>query len=179
MGIEHLRDKRTGRPPGSKSTPPWVRDVRWACANLGNQDAEPPSDLARALVTLGREHPDRLFACRVLVDGPAPVADNPNREASDRTERESAPAAEPHDPQNGTQVPQRKGPLRFRTVSLAEKDVVSQLGRYRANLPCDCKVVGCALDKARGVVVFTITSEGFQPVPEGEPIPELAPTYSS
>lgn len=181
MGLKDLEGKRTGRPRGSKSTPAWVRDLRWTSRNLGNPDAEPPSELARCLLALGREHSDRFLACLAILDGLGPKADQRDREASDRTERQSNPAEGLADrrEQNGNRAPRTSGqPLRLRRVSLAEQDVVFLLARYRANLPHDCKVVGCAVDPVRGGVVFTLTSETFPPVTEGEPVPELLPRFA-
>jgi hypothetical protein len=58
--VAHLEGKRTGRPKGSKTTPPWVRDALWAYRNLDKPDLKPPSLLAGLLLAMGREHPDRL-----------------------------------------------------------------------------------------------------------------------
>ncbi len=68
MGLQHLEGKRSGRPRGARTTPQWVRAVRWASKYLGDLDAVPPSDLAGRLVTMGREHPDKLIHCLALVD---------------------------------------------------------------------------------------------------------------
>ena len=48
MGVEHLKRQRSGRPKGSKSSPPWVR------RSLGPQ--EPGQSGRRASVTPGRAH---------------------------------------------------------------------------------------------------------------------------
>src|SRR5436309_9031086 len=75
MGLEHLNGKRTGRPRGVKSAPRWQRDVRWVYRNLGNAGARPPSELARRLLALALEHPDRFVACLAHLESPAPEPD--------------------------------------------------------------------------------------------------------
>jgi large subunit ribosomal protein L7/L12 len=68
MGTEHLKDKRTGRPPGARSRLPWIRGVRWAFRNIDKLDAKPPSAFAGLLLALGREHPERFAVCLALMD---------------------------------------------------------------------------------------------------------------
>src|SRR5262245_359863 len=81
MGIEHiLPHHRTGRPKGLRSRPAWVLAVRWAARNLDNPEpGRPPTALARRLLEMGREHPDRLVACLALVSPaqPGPAAEAP------------------------------------------------------------------------------------------------------
>src|SRR4051794_18617252 len=68
MGIEHLKNKRTGRPRGSKSAPPWRRDLLWAYRHLGEEDVVPPSPRAAIWLTLAREHPERFLDCLVRLE---------------------------------------------------------------------------------------------------------------
>ena len=85
MGLQHLEGKRTGRPRGSKTSPPLDRDVRWAYRNLGTSDAVPPSPLAGALLTLGREYPDRFAACLAAlasIDRRERMATEPDKQRS-------------------------------------------------------------------------------------------------
>src|SRR4051812_48834574 len=74
MALKDLAGKRTGRRPGTKSAPSWVRDVRWVYRNIANPDAKPPSELAKRLLTMAREHPDRFVDCLALADPPEPIA---------------------------------------------------------------------------------------------------------
>src|SRR5262249_52231764 len=93
MGLKHLQDNRTGRPRGSKNSPAWVRDVRWAYKHLGRPDAVPPTALAGLLVALGREHPDQFVSCLATADG-----------AAERKGEQSAGQAEIANPEPEDQV---------------------------------------------------------------------------
>jgi ribosomal protein L7/L12 len=68
MGTEHLKDKRSGRPPGARSRLPWIRDVRWAYRSIGKPDAQPPTAFAGLLLALARDHPERFAVCLAQVD---------------------------------------------------------------------------------------------------------------
>jgi hypothetical protein len=57
--------------------------------------------------------------------------------------------------------------------------LVQQLKRYRASVPSDVRVVGCAMDRTEAGILFTIASQFFVCVAEGEPIPELKPMFAS
>jgi hypothetical protein len=168
MGVEHItREMRTGRPRGSKSAPSWVRDVRWAYRNLGRPEAEPPSELAKLLVSMGREQPERFLACLAALESLAPKAEEPRVNGA-QVNGAGRPA-------NGVQVD--GWPQRVMTVPVPWDVLLSRLMRYRASVPSDCEVVACAVDRARGGVVFTIKSDTFRPVAAGEWIPELQPKY--
>jgi hypothetical protein len=112
VGLEHLEKKRTGRPKGSKTSPAWVRALRWAERNLGKPDAEAqaPSELARYLLALGREHPDRFLACLALLEPLRCVG------------------------------PGSRLPFRLTLSAAPHNDFVRLLERYRASLPWVCKV---------------------------------------
>src|SRR5260370_26750868 len=94
MGLELLVGRRTGRPPGSSSVSPWKRDVLWAYRHLGDPDAMPPSPMAERLLALGREEPDRLIACLVMVTGEDQQPERP-RPGADGTKTAGQPAATP------------------------------------------------------------------------------------
>ena len=173
MGLEHLEGKRTGRPRGSKSTPPWVKAVRWASKNLDNPHAVPPSALAGRLLALGREHPDRLVAC---------LANLYAMEHQDEVPaRASPPLPTPPDNSNGAAqaLPAPQGPRKLRTVFVSVADLSKQLWHYHTSIPSDARLVGCALDEARPGIVYTISSETFAPIPVGQPIPEMKPRFSN
>ena len=86
VSTAHLQDLRTGRPKGSRSTPSWERDLRWAGRHLDKPEAVPPSALAGRLVALGRQHPDRLLSLLLQLD------------AEGRRGEARAPAPEPPAP---------------------------------------------------------------------------------
>jgi hypothetical protein len=130
MGLQHLANKRTGRPRGSKTAPAWVRALRWAERNLGNPDAEPPSDLARLLLTLGREYPDRFMACLALQ---API--------------------------QGV-VPGNRLPFKLTLSVVAHMDFVRQLWAHKASLPWVCKVQDFAVNYDRAEITFTLVPLG-------------------
>jgi hypothetical protein len=115
MGLQHLAGKRTGRPKGSRSKPRWLRDLAWAEKNLGNPDAQPPSELARRLRDLGRARPDQFLACLAL------------RDVMRRAGKEGYHHAEP---------------LRFPidAFAYASPELMRQLQRYQGDLPWFCKI---------------------------------------
>jgi hypothetical protein len=169
MGLEHLQDKRTGRPRGSKSSPRWLRDAHWAYRNLGKPDSEPPTALAGLLVALGREHPDRFAACLATLDSQMPKAGKQDRDADDA-------------PLNGSGETERRGvddgrPQRLKTVTVREADLFALLrkqdGGCKPNPPADAYVVACKSDSSQRTVVLTISSVTFPEVAEGEPVPYL------
>ena len=64
---------------------------------------------------------------------------------------------------------------RLMTVTLTDGSVNRFLRSWRASMPNSFELVECHV--AKEGVVFTISSNAFRPVPEDEPIPELAPKY--
>jgi hypothetical protein len=71
MGVESIKaHQRTGRPKGSKTTPPWVRAVSWAERNYGKPGAVPPNALAARILQMAQERPDLFVKCCALRDGP-------------------------------------------------------------------------------------------------------------
>jgi hypothetical protein len=163
VSVEHLAGKRTGRPRGSKSVPPWVRDLRWAYKHLDTPDAVPPSALAGRLRALGREQPDKFVAC-LLLDAPAPAANKGKEEAG-------GPAGS-----DGGAVAGR--PLRAKRLFVPERRLAFFLGGRQAwrvsNLhPDGVQVVGCDFDPARQGLWLTLASGMFPEVPPGAPIPDF------
>jgi hypothetical protein len=68
--VAHLEGKRTGRPPASKSTPRWIKDLKWVEKHLGDPGAKPPTALAAQLVKLAREQPAEFVKLLALRDAP-------------------------------------------------------------------------------------------------------------
>jgi hypothetical protein len=79
MGVDHLQGKRTGRPRGAKTTPPYIRAARWAYENLDVADAVPPSPLAARLIAFWRKRPDRLVVYMATLDEMKRKADGRKR----------------------------------------------------------------------------------------------------
>jgi hypothetical protein len=149
MGVAHLVGKRTGRPKGVRSRPPWERDIRWAYRNLAKADAVPPSVMAGRLLALGRDHPDRLAALLMRLG-------------------EAGPAA----------VAQPAVPHRVRFVTLTRAQVYEWLlyGHSRpwmSRLPDDFTVEVVTVHWKANKVTLLVRSEAFEPVPEREPVPEV------
>jgi hypothetical protein len=62
-----------------------------------------------------------------------------------------------------------------RLVACLEGESALRIG----NLPSDCmKIEASEVDQARGGVVFTVFSELFSEVAEGQPIPDLEPEWT-
>jgi hypothetical protein len=156
MAIKDLEGKRTGRRPGSKSRPPWERDLRWAYKNIGRPDAEPPSEFARSLRELGREHPDKLFD--LLRAGPI---------ANGTQDKDASPPKEPQ---------------RVRRIAIDARYLLTRLTRNGssvvANLPRDAYIVGCEVDLEQDKIVLTIYSDSFPPVKAGGAIPKIWLDYA-
>jgi hypothetical protein len=164
MGVEHLDGKRTGRPRGAKSRP-WVRELLWAYRNLGNPDAEPSSALAGRLLALGREHPDRFFACLMQLKPHA-------------TPDTAPPGEQPH---NGNAAA-RKLPPRVRKLVVEGQYLLTRLtgdgSAYLSGIPHGAAIVDCAPDPEGNGVVFILHSGTFPPVLEGVAIPRLKVEYT-
>jgi hypothetical protein len=157
MAIKDLEGKRTGRRLGSKSRPPWERDLRWAYKNIGKPDAEPPSEFARGLRELGREHPDKLFD--LLRAGPTA---NGTQDNDDSTPIE---------------------PQRVRGIAIDSRHLLARLTKdgiaLLANLPRDAYIVGCQEGPADDEIVLHIHSDTFPPTKPGAAIPKIALEYIS
>jgi hypothetical protein len=177
MGLKHIQDKRTGRPRGSRNSPAWVRDVRWAYKHLGKPDAVPPTALAGLLVALGREHPDRLVSCLATADG-----------AAERKGGQSAGQAEiaKPEPQDQVRGPRAEGESlrgRIKKLRVTEFQLAAYLtGRRQPtikNLPPDVQIVDCEREPEGNVIVLTLRSEAFPQVPEDQKVPEFEPEFAS
>jgi len=156
MSVAHLQHKRTGRPRGSKSSSPLKRDLMWAYRNLG-KDVEPPTDGARYWAKMASEQPEKFVAAMKVLD---------------ETIRRSR-----DEPQNGKPV--ARAGQRLKTVVLTEKELLKILMSRRGwDVPADGKLVGYALNQARGEVLFTIGSAEFQPLEEEQVVPELGPRFT-
>jgi hypothetical protein len=169
MGLEHLDGKRTGRPRGARSAP-WLRDLRWAYRNLGG-DAEPPSDLAKRLLALGREHPDRLVTCLVQLE--AVAAQQPEaRRAAERTDRKVGEEVDGP----GARVEGPRG--RVKKLRVTEAQLMAYLSGRRypwiRNLPPAVEIVACEREPGgKAVFVLTLRAEAFPLVAEGQEVPEF------
>ncbi len=169
MGVDHLQGKRTGRPRGAKTPPPWVRAARWAYEHLDVADAVPPSALAARLVALGRKHPDRLAVCLARLDAMGHRTDRRNRGGNDARANGAG--------QTVGGILDDGQPRRLKQVTIREMDLFSP-ARHDSrvcvqNPPCGAHVVGCEVDTSRRRIHFFIRSEDFEVVEEGNPIPEL------
>ena len=161
MSLAHLEGKRTGRRPGSKSTPPWIRDARWAYRNLGRPGAEPPSPFAAALVALAREHPDRFLDCMLKADF---VTKRVDYEIDDEPPGDSAGSA-------------ITLPDRLASVWLTATELICYLTghnpRWTVKLPEKFELVALKLDPARLGVFLIFRSPSFALVGVDQKIPEM------
>jgi hypothetical protein len=153
MSVAHLEGRRTGRPRGSRSTPPWKRDALWAYRHHDDRDAVPPSEFARRLREQAWERPDLLLAALALLDG------QPSREEVGGAEIRTAD--EPTD-----------GVMRL-SVSMAGLVAWAQ-GHpeplWMSRLPEGCDVAGVVLNRARRRIVLTFRHNSFPAVPGGQPV---------
>src|SRR5262245_13862092 len=169
MGVEHLQGRRKGRPPGSKTTPRWRRDVEWVYKHLGDAEAKPPSELARRLLALAREHPDRLLRCLLQVDAAA------HKPAATRG-AEGAPAGGSGGLPGGGQE------RRLKKVTIPEARLFSFLREgtgWVHDPPADAYVVRCEADTSQRKIRLFISSLTFPEVAQGEPVLELERKYVS
>jgi hypothetical protein len=166
MTLKDLNGKRTGRPPGSKTTSRVKRDIMWVYRNLEKSDAAPPSPGARMWAEQARKDPGHFLSCVVRVETGVE-----NKEEGERPGREA------------TRSLTGKGTIRIRKLFVPEGRLVACLEGESAlrisNLPSDCmKIEASEVDQARGGVVFTVFSELFSEVAEGKPIPDLEPEWT-
>jgi hypothetical protein len=189
MGLEHLQGRRTGRRRGSKSTPAWIRDARWAYRNLGKPDAEPPSALAGRLVALGREQPDKFFACLMSLQPPTNAAEPRNRETATSADdvpemlRGSGTLQATNDVNPIESSLTARQPRRLKAVFVPEAILTLCLAGGAApritNFPLPMRVVGYKIDPVREGVVLIIYSELFPVLPDGQPIPEFSANWTN
>jgi hypothetical protein len=169
MAIEQLNGRRTGRPRGSRSPARWRRDLLWAYRNLRSEDAVPPTELAKRLLAMGREHPDRLFNCLVNMEAKTP--------RQRKRTAQGAPLNGASDKASG--LAYTGPPRRVMTASISESHFLkflrgdSKARVYEFDLPCDAHVVGFQADVSQRDFILVIQSESFPEVSEGQPIPEL------
>jgi hypothetical protein len=189
MGIEHLQGRRSGRPRGVKSAPPWVRAARWALENLDTPDAVPPSALAARLLALGREHPDRLAVCLASLEAIGHKAGEqdccPQHPSLNGASAKGSGIAD-NGQQGDSETPEllvRGTPSRrLRKVCVETQQLIYRLTgdgtAWISNLPRDARPVGCETDPTRDGIILIIYSGTYPPVAAGEPIPEIEPMYS-
>jgi hypothetical protein len=176
MGIKDLEGKRTGRPRGAKTTSRVRRDILWAYRNLGNPDAKPPSPGAKLWADLARQQPGQFLACLVRFE---------TAEGQDlASEGEGAGPGREMDGTGGATGNGWGGkpPQRVRKLFVDADHLITRLtsdgSAWVSNLPRGAYVVGGETDPSRDGIVFTIHSDTFPPVAEGEPIPEISPVFS-
>jgi hypothetical protein len=148
MGVEHLKDKRTGLPRGAKSAPAALRAARWASRHLRKPDAVPPSELAGALLGLGCQEPDR-FA--LLLD---------SLEARVQGRKGSPP-----------EPPRRLKRLTVPGESQIEWLTCQDEPDWLRSLPNGFAIEGCWVDMWGKQFTFTIRSRTFPPSRPASPFP--------
>ena len=162
MGIEHLNGRRTGRRPGQKSRPAWERGLLWAYKHLDQIEAKPPSELAGRLLALGRDAPDRLFACLALLD-----ALDARRGQADR--------GDPLPPLRAVRTAEQ--PERLRKLFVGARHLLDCLtgaaATWVGNLPEGAYLVGCESAPGRDGLFLVFYSNRFPPVALGAPVPEI------
>jgi hypothetical protein len=151
--VLHLDGRRTGRRPGSRSTPAWEKAARWAARNLDKDDAVPPNEFARCLRDQAKEQPISFLTAMALLDGRRP--------------------AQPPE-HGGTGVP--KGGMRMRRLSVPVSGLASWAQglpepAWLSRLPDGCELLGVVLDRTRRRVVLTVCHDSFPAVPDGQPVP--------
>jgi hypothetical protein len=169
MALKDLEGKRTGRPPGARTTSRLSRDAAWAYRHLDHPDARPPSPGAKLWVQFGREQPGHFLASVALL------------EATGR--QEGGAGEDPRRDPGWAASPAQDGPRagRLKRLFVPEARLVAYLTGGRApwltNLPHEFRVVGSEVDAGRRGVVLTIASEEFPEVAEGEAAPEVSPEF--
>jgi hypothetical protein len=170
MGVEHLKGKRSGRPRGSKSAPPWKRDALWVYRNFSKADAEPPSSFAARLLAQAREQPDRLLTALALLDGPA-------GRSSGRHPDQDSPVRKTGGPASGRLsdgVQNDVGGVKTFSLPVAGP-VAWMMGHpepgWMSRLPDGCEVLSVVLNRTRRRIVLTVRHSSFPAVPDGQPVP--------
>jgi len=175
MGLKDLEGKRTGRPPGARTTSRVKRDIVWAYRNLDRPDAKPPSPGARRWAEFARRKPDRFLAYVVRIEtaGEKPAERKEDGHTDGERDRVGGATAKGSD---------GKPPQKVRKVLVDAQHLLTRLtGDGTAcvsNLPRDAYVVGYEADPSRDGILLTMHSEKFPPVSEGETIPEITAVYS-
>jgi len=170
MGLKDLEGKRTGRPPGARTTSRVRRDIMWAYKNLENPDAKPPSPGAKMWAKHAREQPAHFLACVAMVD----AAGQQDGEGDGGADGEPAQTDEPR-------VMHGHRSQRIKRLFVPWKHLHLCLTGGRLdwiwNIPRDSELVSGAVVPERGGVVLTIHSYEFPYVAEGAPIPEPQSVY--
>jgi len=175
MALEDLEGKRTGRPPGARTTSPVRRDILWAYRNLDKPDVKPPSPGAKMWLDLARQEQGRFLSCIALFE--ASRQEDPSQEEASQPMEVPVPAQEP------PKAPARGfGDSKTRRVMskiLREDEILSLIEHRpgatgsRSRVPYDAHVVDCEANVSQRVFHVFIASETFREVPEGQPIPDL------
>jgi hypothetical protein len=182
MALEHLEGKRTGRPPGTKSRHPLLRDFWWAVKNQGKDDAHPPDEWAELLLAQGRADPAHMAVCVAKIKalerqvepclcqaaGPAGGNAGPTPVATD-----AGPGLTPTVPADG---PAMRVRLVFVPDDLLRRVLTGDrpLG-YLASLPPGIRLISGTYDPERQGLLLTVSAGSFEPVAPGQAIPELEP----
>jgi hypothetical protein len=189
-----MRAYRYLRKPDSRPLPPgpawWLE--------LARTQPEKFMEYLLAMETMGAEKPrattepnqlggprddmekDNSGQCQVTLQTPMATTEQQNGNGPARHPvPPPVPTQQTNDNGAARKSPAAKRPPNVKKVSMPEKFVLLQLRRFRASIPSDCKLVDCAVDPTRPGIVYSISSREFAPVAEGQPVPELAPRFSS
>ncbi|HKI36599.1 MAG TPA: hypothetical protein VKA46_32380 [Gemmataceae bacterium] len=170
MSVEHLMGKRTGRRPGSKSTP-WRKAALWAFRHLNDGDhATPPSEFARRLRDQAREDPAQLLTALALLDGSACVlpAGGDDADEPDPGRRNGQKATD-----TGASVAPVGG---IRKLSVPVVGVINWANNFgeptwMARVPQSFEILNVVLQRPQRRLILTIRAPSIQPAPPGQEIP--------
>jgi hypothetical protein len=169
MALKDLEGKRTGRPPGARTSSPVRRDILWAYKNLNKPDAKPPCPGAKMWAELARTQPGRFLACVARIE-----AAGQDRHRRVKNGRRSGPH------KNGAAVPSfgDEESRRLKRVTLSERFLFTcmragERDGWVYDLPFDAYIVDRQVNESQRATDFVIHSEDFPEVAEGKPIPEL------
>jgi hypothetical protein len=181
----HLEGKRTGRPKGTGHRSRLLADMRWAYETIGNSDARPPSegakfckelalrDLAKFVETLGK----------LEVDNAQRPSEGPEERAQTLKSSRSEPGRTSEDAGGpATNGVRKKRPKRVMKLFIESRRLLARLTgdgtAWVSNLPRDARIVRSKKDRLRDGIVFLIYSDCFEPIPEGQAVPEMEPEYA-
>jgi hypothetical protein len=150
MNTAHLDGKRTGRPRGTKSTPAWARDAKWAFRHFNDPDAVPPSEFARCLRDQARQRPDLLLAVLAQLE----LVPNKKEASAPQQSADEAPSV-------GEQG-QREPRAEVKTFDVPVADLVTWAMGYGEPgglnlLPPECEILSVVLNRRNRRVALTIS----------------------
>jgi hypothetical protein len=148
-----------------------VRDAWWAYRNLGNPEASPPSELARRLLVLGREEPDKFLAAPTALEARPSRGEGVN-EGAGELRRNGTPARldEALDDGQGRRLKRLMVPAENIGLCVRGQSTLRVRG-----LPHDARLVDVRPSASGEAFAFIFRSWSFAPLPEGAPVPEFRP----